>query len=65
MQTVLNDFIVQDHGTLVGFYPTNDISRKWWKEKVNQDCAKLGFFYMVDRRYSRDIISGIEHDLED
>ena len=65
MQTVLNDFIVQDHGTLVGFYPTNDIARKWWKEKVNQDCAKLGCFYMVDRRYSRDIISGIEHDLED
>ena len=65
MQTVLNDFIVQDHGSLVGFYPANDTGRKWWKEKVNQDCAKLGCFYMVDRRYSRDIISGIEHDLED
>ena len=65
MQTTLNDFIIKDHGSLVGFYPANDTGRKWWKEKVNQDCAKLGCFYMVDRRYSRDIISGIEHDLED
>ena len=65
MQTTLNDFIIKDHGSLVGFYPTNALGRIWWKVKVNQDCVKQGRFYMVDRRYSRDIISGIEKDLED
>jgi hypothetical protein len=50
---------------LVGFYPTNAIGRTWWKDRVNTDCAKLGCFFMVDRRYARDIISGIEKDLED
>jgi len=65
MQTTLNDFIIKDHGSLVGFYPTNAIGRTWWKDRVDQDCAKLGCFYMVERRYSRDIITGIEKDLED
>ena len=65
MQTILNDFIIKDHGSLVGFYPANDTGRKWWKDKVDQDCVKLGHFYMVDRLYSRDIITGIEKDLED
>ena len=70
MQTTLNDFIIQDYGKLVGFYPTNSVGRKWWHEKARYQseatkCVKRGCFYLVDRRYARDIISGIEKDLED
>ena len=62
---ILNNFIIQNYGYQVGFYPTDSIGRTWWKDRVNQDCAKLGCFFMVERKYARDIISGIEKDLED
>jgi len=61
---MLNDFIIQDHGTLVGFVPTNATGRKWWQDHV-EDCQKIGSVFLVERRYARNIISGIEHDLED
>ena len=66
MQTTLNDFIIKDHGSLVGFYPANDTGCKWWKDnttKVRQ--IKKGNVYLVKRLASRDIITGIEKDLED
>ena len=61
---MLNDFIIQDHGTLVGFVPTNAAGKKWWQDHV-ENCQKIGSVFLVERRYARDIISGIEHDLED
>tara|TARA_R110002049_G_scaffold266561_2_gene442808 strand:+ start:83 stop:271 length:189 start_codon:yes stop_codon:yes gene_type:complete len=61
---MLNDFIVQDHGTLVGFVPTSATGKKWWQDHV-EDCTKMGAVFLVERRYARLIISGIEHDLED
>ena len=61
---MLNDFIIQDHGTLVGFVHTNAAGKKWWQDHV-ENCQKIGSVFLVERRYARDIISGIEHDLED
>ena len=63
---MLNDFLIQDHGYSVGFYPTNSIGRKWWRNKTKKiKHKKMGAIYLVDRLASRDIISGIERDLED
>ena len=61
---MMNDFIVQDHGTLVGFIPTNEKGKKWWQDHV-ENCTQRGSVFLVERRYARLIISGIEHDLED
>ena len=62
----LNNFIIQDYGYLVGFYPTDSQGREWWQNKTKDiKHKKLGSIYLVDRLVSRDIISGIERDLED
>ena len=62
----LNNFIIQDYGYLVGFYPTDSQGREWWRNKTKDiEHKKLSSIYLVDRLVSRNIISGIERDLED
>ena len=62
----LNNFIIQDYGYLVGFYPTDSQGREWWRNKTKDiEHKKLGSINLVDRLVSRNIISGIERDLED
>ena len=63
---ILNNFIIQDYGYQVGFYPTDNIGRKWWEDKAKHiKQKKLVSIYIVDRVLSRDLIDKIERDLED
>ena len=63
---ILNNFIIQDYGYQVGFYPTDNIGRKWWEDKAKHiKQKKLGSIYIVDRVLSRDLIDKIDRDLED
>ena len=62
----LNNFIIQDYGYQVGFYPTDSLGRKWWEDKAKHiKQKKLGSIYIVERVLSRDLIDKIERDLED
>ena len=38
----LNNFIIQDYGYLVGFYPTDSQGREWWQNKT-KDIKHHGF----------------------
>ena len=63
---ILNNFIIQDYGYSVGFYPTDGVGRKWWQDKAKHIKQKrLGSIYFVDRSISRSIIDSIERELED
>ena len=47
---ILNNFIIQDYGYSVGFYPTDGVGRKWWQDKAQHIKQKrLGSIYFVDR----------------
>ena len=66
---MFKDFHYQDSingdRRLVGFNPSNAIGRTWWKDRVNRDFPIIDGYYIVDRKASRDIITGIKKDLED
>jgi len=52
------NFEVINHGSVVSFWPVDDAAHNWWDENV-AECPMLGDRYVVEARYSVDIIEGI------
>jgi len=56
------DVIVQDHGTIVLFYPRSRAAQDWWAEHVDPDCPFLGRNFCVEHRQAQAIVDGLERD---
>lgn len=55
------DVIVQDHGTIVLFYPRSERAQEWWSENV-EDGPSLGRNHAVEHRLAQRIVDGLVAD---
>ena len=51
-------FEIVNHGSLIGFKPTNDSAKAWWSENV-ESGPQIGDTFFVEPRYAEDIVHGI------
>jgi len=59
---MINEFGINDQGTLVLFTPLTDTARAWWSSNVDPDAQTYGAAYVVEHRYAQDIIEGIKNE---
>ena len=56
----MNDFIIDDQGTIVLFEPVSQRAKDWWDDSVEQhDWNKLGNSFAVERRMANAIYIGL------
>jgi len=62
----MNDVVLHDQGTLVGFTPVSKPARKWFKAHVHSETWQwtdpMNPTLWVDQRLARDLIDGIIND---
>lgn len=56
------DFRVRDEGTIVIIWPVTDEAVGWCDEHLPDDCTRWGSGYVIDCRYSHDVIAGMFED---
>jgi hypothetical protein len=53
------DWCVQDHGSIITFYPMNPEAKEHGEQHFPNDCPMIGDNYCVEHRYATDIISDL------
>ncbi len=54
----MDHFDIVPSGTIVLVQPNTDFAKEWWKENVDSNCARMGYWYCVECRYFPDIRDG-------
>lgn len=58
----MNDFQVENHGSIFLLRPMTMAGRNWCKEWLPYDTQRFGAAYVVEHRYIGSIVEGISAD---
>ena len=58
---MIEEFKINNQGTLILFTPLTDNAKQWWTDNVDSNCQTFGNAYCVEHQYANDIIKGIQN----